>query len=208
MCSCSLTDRLPPTDEPSSVGYQCVIYPSADTVLTGGGCADAQLKVWDIRAAGRKPQLSLREPTDGVDVCSLAVPSLRPEVVATGCSDGSISIWDTAMPGKLLTTMKAHAGPVWSLRFNPHAARFLFSGGGDGQLMLWDFNPTNSGGQVAYGAGPDEGDSEKVAGHELWQHDGSVLCVDYSADARLLLSGGDNGCLVTLHDAIGSKMKR
>jgi WD40 repeat protein len=90
------------------------------------------------------------------------------DVVAAGYEDGTIRIWDRSA-GKLLRTLSAHTGRVWSVAFSPDG-KTLASGSGDNSVRVWD---------VCSGAL-----LHSMAGHSGW-----VRCVAFSPDGKTLASG-------------------
>jgi WD40 repeat protein len=55
-----------------------------------------------------------------------------------GNAHGSIRVWDTSTGALLRTLAAAHDHFVSSVNFSPAENRFMVSGGGDGQIIVWD----------------------------------------------------------------------
>ncbi|CAJ0935202.1 unnamed protein product, partial [Mesorhabditis belari] len=56
--------------------------------------------------------------------------------IATGCYDGFARIWDTTN-GQLHSTLGAHKGPIFALRWNP-SGDLVLSAGVDKSTIVWD----------------------------------------------------------------------
>ncbi|ORZ35049.1 U4/U6 snRNP-specific spliceosomal protein [Catenaria anguillulae PL171] len=165
------------------------MHPDGSLVSTGG--LDGLAKVWDLRT-GRcilnlqghlKQVLSVDfHPTTGYQL-------------ATGSEDNSIKIWDMRAV-KCTYTIPAHTNLVSQVKYfsatrlpvaddfqNPATAgkyvrghpntsgMFLIAGGFDGTVSMWS-----------------EGDYVQIK--KLQGHDGKVMSVDVSADARFIASAG------------------
>lgn len=173
-------------EEPTSAAYHAVCFHSPTTVVAGGSCPSAQMKLWDTRLSASTPALVMEHPARGATVVSLSQNPLRPSVIAAGASDGSVTLWDVAMPGKLLNAVNAHASHAWSVQFHPSEPQYLFSGGEDGNLFLWDFNHSRTLGDVVFDAGPAHADADHLAIVPLWKHDMGVNCVDIDSTATMV----------------------
>lgn len=61
----------------------------------------------------------------------------RSDTIWCRCQDGTICIW-SAYTGELMGKLEGHAGPVFSVDFNPLEERRLSSGGADNLVKIWD----------------------------------------------------------------------
>lgn len=132
-------------------------------------------------------------------------------VVALGGMDKSVRIWDEK-EGRVIHTMKGHAGPVLSLAFSADGAT-LASGGQDKTVRLWRAAEGKAAGELAdfrtpvwalafapkgdlLAVGTEDGTVRiwKVEGREevavLRAHSGVVLALAFHPEGRLLASGG------------------
>jgi WD40 repeat protein len=100
-----------------------------DQLFTAGG--DGFLSRWDI--ASRRRLESLQLATDSLR--SLAYSPSRNEL-AVGSSDNTIYLLD-ATDLRLKSQLRGHANSVFSVHYLP-GGRFLFSGGRDAYLRIWD----------------------------------------------------------------------
>jgi RNA polymerase sigma factor (sigma-70 family) len=92
-------------------------------------------------------------------------------VAAAGYRDGSVRFWDAAT-GAELPPLAAGRKETWSVVFSPDG-RLLATGGGDGDVCLWEFV------------------SRKLV--RRLRQGGTVGALAFSADGQTLLSGGSDG---------------
>ena len=65
--------------------------------------------------------------------------------LATGCYDGIVRIWDNQ--GNLLTLLKEHTGPVFSLKWTK-TGNYILSGSYDRRSIVWDANSGRYDGRI------------------------------------------------------------
>jgi ribosome biogenesis protein len=113
----------------------CVVYPSADTIYSGGH--DQCIRVWDASMASLTRTLT----------CDRAILDLSSwdTMIASGHSDGIIRIWDARVSeGPMVrSTLTGHLGWVSSLMWLPlldksFSVPLLLSGSYDKTIRLWD----------------------------------------------------------------------
>jgi serine/threonine protein kinase len=166
---------------------------------------DLVVQLWDVASGAERRRL--KGHTRTVRCLAIASDGRR---LAAGGDDHTIHLWSLDQSGSPSLCLKGHTGAVTCVGFLPEG-NFLLSGGRDGSVRLWDLRtgatkgtlqaqvgPVNS---VAYG-GPSKrlavaGNSLKVRQADgslvvLLGHQGDVLCVAFSADGRLVASGGSD----------------
>lgn len=99
----------------------------------------------------------------------------------TGSRDRSIKVW-SLRTGKLLRTLRGHAGSVLCLKFDKTG--FMVSGSSDCSIIAWDLSAKPGGGGAGGGAGGAGGESEIRA--VLTGHRGGVL--DLRIDDQWIVS--------------------
>lgn len=157
----------------------CVVYPSAETIYSGGH--DQCIRVWDASMASLTRTLT----------CDRAILSLSSweSMIASGHSDGIIRIWDARVSeGPMVrSTLTGHLGWVSSLSWLPALEKsvsvpLLLSGSYDGTIRLWDLRGAT------------------IPLYTLKAHEDKVLGVSYimnpdQPSQLLLLSGGTDNML-------------
>jgi WD40 repeat protein len=166
---------------------------------------DMVVQLWDLAAAEQRRRL--RGPTDQVRCIAIAPDGRR---VAAGSADHTVRLWALDHPGAAALCLKGHTDQVSSVTFLP-GGESLLSGGYDGTVRQWDGKTGAAKGvidprvgrisAVAFG-GPSR--RIAVAGAslavrqangaliDLHGHQGPVLCVAFSADGQLVVSGGSD----------------
>ncbi len=89
-------------------------------------------------------------------------------LLASCATDGSIRVWEPAR-NRLRQTLSGHPGPIYALAFSPSTSR-LASSGEDKTIRIWD-----------PGTGAELGRLESG---------GSMPCLAYSPDGKILATGG------------------
>jgi WD40 repeat protein/transcriptional regulator with XRE-family HTH domain len=166
---------------------------SADGRLLASGGWDGTVRLWET--PGGRLLASFQGPSGSAVGMTLSADG---RLLASGSEDGTVRLWETpfATPGsreqlaerradggdspapppsagRLLATLQAHTGTVWSVALSADG-RLLASGGQDGAVRLWEV----PGGRL-------------LATLEV--HPTGVWSVTLSGDGRLLASGGVDG---------------
>jgi serine/threonine protein kinase len=192
------------------------VGPVEDACLAPGGkwaasCSrrlffqDRIVQLWDL--ATGKQRRRLKGHTDRVRRVAVSPAGKH---VASSSADHTIRVWDVDQPSAAALSLHGHTDTVTCLAFLP-AGEALLSGGHDGTVRLWDTRNGAAKGTIPGQVGPVEalafgGPSKRVAiaGDELrvrqangtftqlHGHRGPVLCVAFSSDGLLLLSGGSD----------------
>jgi len=132
---------------------------------------DGVARVWDL-ASGREVA-ALRHPGSQVYSVAFSPDGRR---IATGDPIGFVRLWDPARPEQPLEALRSHGvGGVNSVSFGPGVGGVVLSAGTDGTVVVRD----------------PEVDAEPLA--VLRGHRGFVLAAAFSADGRLVVSGGSDG---------------
>ncbi len=128
--------------------------------------------------------------------------------MASASTDRTIRIWALDQPGSPSLCLQGHTSAVSSVVFLP-GGDSLLSGSHDGAVHLWDVKTGVSRGSLSGQVGKIQavafsaptkrmamaGNGLRVRHadgtvHELNGHDGPVLCVAFSPDGALVVSGG------------------
>lgn len=107
---------------------------SDDQVIASA--ASGTLKIWNARTTA-----CLRTMECGYAICSTFLPGDRHVVVGT--KTGELILYDIAA-SSMLSTYKAHNGPVWGINVRPDG-RGLVSGSADKDVKFWDFEMREEG---------------------------------------------------------------
>jgi WD40 repeat protein/transcriptional regulator with XRE-family HTH domain len=163
--------------------YEVVFTEAFDAVLSvavspdgryvAAGSNSGQVRVW--REEGKVVHLTIRGHTDRVGAIAF---SLDGQTLATASWDGTIRLWDLAS-GATIWTVQDDKVPFTSIAMSPNGK--LMSGSYDGALCIWDLR---TGTQLSC----------------LQRHGEQILTVAWSADGRLLASGGLDS-IIRLWDA-------
>ncbi|WP_162918413.1 caspase family protein [Taklimakanibacter deserti] len=126
--------------------------PDGQRILTGNS-GTVHLRLWDTASGTLLSERGLH--LDGVESVAFSADGRQ---ILSGGEDGKIMIWDIALmkpstvfqgnkedpvfqyfPGadEAAKTAEGHYGPVYSVTFSPDG-RHVLSGGGDGEVILWD----------------------------------------------------------------------
>jgi WD40 repeat protein len=130
---------------------------------------EGRVRLWDVRD-GRELFALTGHTQDVRGLCFSPDGAL----LASASSDETARIWNTAT-GRERHVLKSHAGAVSAVRFSPRGDR-LASANNNGDVLLWD---VETGQRKLTLAGQRE-----------------VSCLAFSADGRLLVSGGNGGVLL------------
>jgi WD40 repeat protein len=182
---------------------------------------DMVVQLWDVATGSERRRL--RGHTNNVTCLAIAPDGRR---VAAGGADRTIRLWklDTHDPPLCFT---GHTAQLSSIAFLPSGASFL-SGSHDGTVRMWESATGASRGIIKAGVGrvhavAIRGNRMAMAGDadeylrvrqpdgsfvRLNGHDGAVLCLAFSSDGKLLLSGGADHAVVLWRLEDGAELAR
>jgi WD40 repeat protein/serine/threonine protein kinase len=193
------------------------VGPVQDVCLAPGGkwaasCAlrllraDMVVQIWDVASGNTRRRLGGQ--TDNLHCLAISSDGRR---VAAGSADQTALVWALDQPGFPSVCLKGHAGPVSCVRFIPGGDTVL-TGSHDGMLRVWDARSGTIKATLNCAVGKllalAFGGSSKriaVAGSSLRirqgggtftdvnGHQGPILCLAFSADGSMLVSGGSDG---------------
>ncbi len=197
-------------------GFITNVVFSADgqRILTAG--SDRLLQVWDV--ATQQPVVTLVGHSRAISLAQISADGQR---VASVGADGNLKLWNATSDGP--PSLFTNSGREWTpgVAFGPEM-KWLASGSGDGQLIVWDMSNGQQihkivcpAGIACLAASPDG--AKLAVGYEgrrgvaLWDAvSGKPLgeipikvfidCVAFSPDSKRLLTVGDGG-LATIWDA-------
>ncbi|ODN97421.1 ribosome assembly protein RRB1 [Cryptococcus wingfieldii CBS 7118] len=115
--------------------------PSEPTVFASAS-ADRSVRVWDVRAKGRKSVVSVDNAhPDDVNVISWnkGVDYL----MVSGGDEGGLKVWDLRMFSNAPTPVASfnwHTAPITSVEWHPTDTSVFAASGSDDQLTLWDLS--------------------------------------------------------------------
>ncbi len=146
--------------------------PDGKTLATAS--FDLTARLWEL--PGGKERSTLKGHAETVESSTDRTPGVNcvafsqdGKTLATAGLDGTVKLWDAAS-GKPLSSLKGHAGRVFSVTFAPDG-NTLASASEDRTVKIWD---------VAAG-------TERAT---LQGHTAAVECVDFAPDGKILASGG------------------
>ena len=180
---------------------------------------DMVVQLWDLASAAERRRL--RGPTEMIRCVAIAPDGRR---VAAGSADKTVRVWALDQSGAPPLTLKGHTDQVNSVTFLP-GGESLLSGGNDGNVRQWDVKNGVAKGVINPRAGRVNavafgGSSRRVAVAgdtltirqadgallELRGHHGPVLCVAFSTDGQLLISGGNDNTVRMWRTADGEML--
>ncbi|KAF2453540.1 WD40-repeat-containing domain protein [Lineolata rhizophorae] len=143
-----VTDTTPFAGHEASV-EEIQWSPNEASVFASGG-ADGTVRVWDARAKGRRPALSVRASADDVNVLSWS--RLTTHLLASGHDDGEWAVWDlrqwkpssAAAPPpppsrpSPVASFRFHRDQITALEWHPLDDSIVLVAAGDSTLTLWD----------------------------------------------------------------------
>ena len=102
---------------------------SSDDRMLASAC-NGSLKIWNVRT-----QSCIRTLYCGYALCATFLPGDK--IVIVGNRNGELEIFDIAS-SKLIDTVKAHEGPIWSLHVHPDG-RSMATGSADKSARFYNF---------------------------------------------------------------------
>src|SRR5205807_4519302 len=118
------------------------------------------------------------------------------QMALSGSADKTLKLWDLAS-GHCLQTLQGHTNWVRAASLSADK-QYALSAGGDGQIKLWE---------LAAASGRTDCESVPRCLSSFSGHGGPVLCLAWSRDRRLALSGGSDRTL-KLWDVISGECLR
>ncbi|KAL1498636.1 hypothetical protein AB1Y20_013949 [Prymnesium parvum] len=130
LCAVSEEGSLTQLDAASGMAVHAVatdelaLYAVAWSRAAAGASAQAatvssRLMLWDVRAAGKRPVLTLLpkpHSPEAVQLQCVSSDDARPHLLGAGSSEGSLYLWDARYPHAPAVAMEAHAADVWALQ--------------------------------------------------------------------------------------------
>jgi serine/threonine protein kinase len=181
---------------------------------------DMVVQLWDLTAGAERRRL--RGPGNNLHCVAFSPDGRR---VAAGSADHIVRVWTLDQQGSPVVCFEGHTGPVSGVAFAP-GGDALLSASHDGTVRVWDSRSGAGKGSlkgnvgkvlaVALGGASKRiavaGDSLRVRQAngsmvELTGHNGPVLCMAFSGDGTLLLSGGSDGSVRLWRAADGEEVR-
>ncbi|MEU1405760.1 hypothetical protein ABZ471_25985 [Streptomyces sp. NPDC005728] len=139
---------LPLGDSLTTTGNVQGVAFSPDGRTLAAAALDGQVTFWDTSGAKQPTSLTRPRTASAAGANALAY-SPEGDVLAVSCGDGSVRLWDVKDPRepRALAPLRAAAGSVYSLSFDPHPERgeqVLSTAHADGTIRLWDLPPSGT----------------------------------------------------------------
>uniref|UniRef100_A0A4W3GL16 WD repeat-containing protein 3 n=1 Tax=Callorhinchus milii TaxID=7868 RepID=A0A4W3GL16_CALMI len=141
---------------------------SSDNIAILSASAET-IKIWN-----RSTLQCIRTMECEYALCSLFVPGDRQIIIGT--KSGKLQLFDLAS-GRLLETIDAHKGAVWSISLAPDQRGFV-TGSADKVVKFWEFELVKD----------EESSQKRLSLNHIrsLQLDDDILCVSYSPNQRML----------------------
>eukprot|EP01048_Picozoa_sp_COSAG05_P019977 COSAG05_NODE_3280_length_2181_cov_1.617195_1_plen_314_part_00 len=118
-----------------------------DQPLLASGSGDSSARIWKLAGNSTDSVVLDHNTGGGASVGADASKDITTldwntdgSKLATGCYDGIGRVWDK--DGRLLTTLKHHNGPIFSLKWNSRSD-YLLSGSVDKKAIIWCVCPSS-----------------------------------------------------------------
>ena len=122
-------------DSADSCSLRCVLYHQHSKILTGN--LRGQMKMWDLRLADDKAQLTFMLLSDQLGATCITQHPTQHHTILVGGEDGSITVWDLRQTSYAVP-LAAHTGLVSEMTFHQDRPDHLFSCSSSGESWHWD----------------------------------------------------------------------
>ncbi|QRV97407.1 glutamate-rich WD repeat protein [Ceratobasidium sp. AG-Ba] len=118
----------------------------SETTVFASCSSDKSVKVWDVRAKGRKSAAQIARAHDS-DVNVMSWNRGTSYLLVTGGDEGGIKVWDlrnlkgaSAAPPSPVAHFSWHNAPITSIEWHPTEDSIFAAAGSDDQVTLWDLS--------------------------------------------------------------------
>ncbi|KAG8709676.1 ribosome biosynthesis protein rrb1 [Ceratobasidium sp. 394] len=142
--SCFTTAAAPFTGHTQPV--EDIQWSPSETTVFASCSSDKSVRVWDVRAKGRKSAAQIARAHDS-DVNVMSWNRGTSYLLVTGGDEGGIKVWDlrnlksaTAAPPSPVALFTWHNAPITSIEWHPTEDSVFAASGSDDQVTLWDLS--------------------------------------------------------------------